>query len=121
MRLSGDNEARVAVYFNANAKLSYFVTNATRITTTTALSANTWTHIALVRSSAVTRFYFNGNQDNQSFSDSIVMLAAPIRIGRKYADAQYVTGYFDDFRISKVARYTGNFSAPTKQLPDTGP
>ena len=119
-RLANDNEARASVYFNSNSKLSYYTSNTTRITSTTALTNNTWTHIALVRSSAVTRFYFNGTQDNQSFSDTLDMPSAQLVIGSKWNGTAFVTGYFDDFRVSKMARYTGNFTAPTAPFPDKG-
>ena len=121
MRVSADNEARASVYFNSGNRLSYYTSNTTRITSNTALSTSTWTHIALVRSSAVTRFYFNGTQDNQSFSDTLDMPSAQLVIGGKYTDdSQRVTGYFDDFRISRMARYTSNFTAPTEQFADKG-
>ena len=121
MRVSADNEARASVYFNSGNKLSYYTSNTTRITSNTALSTSTWTHIALVRSSAVTRFYFNGTQDNQSFSDTLDMPSAQLVIGGKYTDdSQRVTGYFDDFRISRMARYTSNFTAPTEPFADKG-
>ena len=119
-RLANDNEARASVYFNSNSKLSYYTSNTTRITSTTALTNNTWTHIALVRSSAVTRFYFNGTQDNQSFSDTLDMPSAQLVIGSKWNGTAFVTGYFDDFRVSKMARYTGNFTAPAEPFADKG-
>ena len=119
-RLANDNEARASVYFNSNSKLSYYTSNTTRITSTTALTNNTWTHIALVRSSAVTRFYFNGTQDNQSFSDTLNMPSAQLVIGSKWNGTAFVTGYFDDFRVSNMARYTNNFTAPTAPFPDKG-
>ena len=121
MRVSADNEARASVYFNSGNRLSYYTSNTTRITSNTALSTSTWTHIALVRSSAVTRFYFNGTQDNQSFSDTLDMPSAQLVIGGKYTDdSQRVTGYFDDFRISRMARYTSNFTAPSEPFADKG-
>ena len=119
-RLANDNEARASVYFNSNNKLSYYTSNTTRITSTIALTDNTWTHIALVRSSAVTRFYFDGTQDNQSFSDTLNMPSAQLVIGSKWNGTAFVTGYFDDFRISNMARYTSNFTAPSAPFPDKG-
>jgi len=49
------------------------------------------------------------------------MPSAQLVIGGKYTDdSQRVTGYFDDFRISRMARYTSNFTAPTKAFADKG-
>ena len=122
MRLSANNEARVSIFFtNNNGNVGYFATNSTRITSNTTVATNTWTHIALVRSSAVTRFYFNGTQDNQTYSDTIDFLSSPLTIGLKFnLDSNNNVGYYDDVRISNMARYTANFTAPNKQLPDQG-
>ena len=120
MRLSANNEARVSIFFTNNSgNVGYFATNATRITSNTTVATNTWTHIALVRSSAVTRFYFNGTQDNQTYSDTIDFLSSPLTIGLKFnLDSNNNVGYYDDVRISNMARYTASF-APTK-APDQG-
>jgi len=122
MRLSANNEARVSIFFTNNSgNVGYFATNGTRITSNTTVATNTWTHIALVRSSAVTRFYFNGTQDNQTYSDTIDLLNSPLTIGLKFnLDSNNNVGYYDDVRISNMARYTANFTAPNKQLPDQG-
>ena len=122
MRLSANNEARVSIFFTNNSgNVGYFVTNSTRITSNTTVATNTWTHIALVRSSSVTRFYFNGTQDNQTYSDTIDLLSSPVTIGLKYnLSSNNNVGYYDDIRISNMARYTSSFTAPTKPFPDQG-
>jgi len=123
MRSSGANpEARVAIFFTNNSgNVGYYVTNSTRITSNTTVATNTWTHIALVRSSSVTRFYFNGTQDNQTYSDTIDLLSSPVTIGLKYnLSSNNNVGYYDDIRISNMARYTSSFTAPTKPFPDQG-
>jgi len=122
MRLSANNEARVSIFFTNNSgNVGYFATNGTRITSNTTVATNTWTHIALVRSSAVTRFYFNGTQDNQTYSDTVDLLSSPLTIGLKFnLDSNNNVGYYDDVRISSMARYTANFTAPTKPFPDQG-
>ena len=124
LRLSGggDNQARVAIFFTNNSgNVGYYVTNSTRITSNITVATNTWTHIALVRSSAVTRFYFNGTQDNQTYSDTIDLLNSPVTINKKYnSSSNSNVGYYDDIRISNMARYTSSFTAPTKPFPDQG-
>ena len=123
MRSSGANpEARVAIFFTNNSgNVGYYVTNSTRITSNTTVATNTWTHIALVRSSAVTRFYFNGTQDNQTYSDTIDLLSSPVTIGLKFnLDSNNNVGYYDDIRISNMARYTSSFTAPPRPFPDQG-
>ena len=105
-------------FINASAKLQVFDSSVGLLTeSTTALSANTWTHIAMVRaaSSSTNTFYFNGTAGG-TFTLSSFATASTTRIGaRNDAGAPY-TGYIDDFRVSSTARYTSNFTAPTAQF-----
>jgi len=94
--------------------------NASYITAGTALSLNTWTHFALCRSSGVTKMFLNGTQTGSSYTDTNnygVGANRPI-IGANGFEApasgvDSFIGYMDDFRITKVARYTANFTPPT--------
>lgn len=79
---------------------------------TTPLSLNTWSHIAVSRSNSVVRFFINGTE-NLSATNSISYgsqggLAC---IGDEKG-AYYFTGYVDELRISNVARWTANFTPP---------
>jgi len=120
--ITDNNQARVAIFFTNNSgNVGYFATGSTRITSNITVATNTWTHIALVRSSSVTRFYFNGTQDNQTYSDTINLLNSQLTIGLKYnSSSNNNVGYYDEIRISNMARYTSSFTAPTKPFPDQG-
>ena len=89
---------------------------------TTAISANTWTHIALVRSSATsTTFYVNGISVATSSSNWTANEDCPLTIGCFNANGggltNYYQGYIDDLRITKgYARYTTNFTPPSSAL-----
>ncbi len=88
--------------------------------TRTALSLDTWYHIALTRSGNIFRLFLDGTQED-SVTDSNAMTSSNagvhngIRLGTINSALQYpVNGYIDDVRITKgVARYTSNFTAPT--------
>ncbi len=88
--------------------------------TQTALSLDTWYHIALTRSGNIFRLFLDGTQED-STTDSNAMTSSNggthsgIRIGAVNAALDYpVNGYIDDVRITKgVARYTSNFTPPT--------
>jgi len=75
-------------------------------------SADTWYHIALVRSGDDWSIYKNGildssTTDNQSISN----LAGDLNIG--YDNGYYMKGYIDELRVSKgVARWTDDFDPP---------
>lgn len=81
---------------------------------------NAWHHLAVCRSGGVSRFFVDGIQyggftDGTSYtlSNSIVyILSQGNGVG-------VVTGYIDDFRVTKgVGRYTGNFAVPTLAFPN---
>ena len=89
----------------------YFATAASAIT------ANTWVHIAGVRNGASVYIYVNGvqstalNMASLAITDSTQIVA----IGRNGAgNFEYVTGYVSNARIVKgTAVYTGAFTPPT--------
>ena len=84
-----------------------------------AISNNTWTHIAVSRSGTSTKLFINGTQAGSTFSDSTVYVASPITIGQFYdgTGGGYFNGYLDDIRVTNgIARYTANFTPPT--IPD---
>jgi len=90
---------------------------------TTSISANTWTHIALVRSGATsTAFYVNGVSVATSATNWTADEDCPLTIGCFNSNggslSNYWQGYIDDLRITKgYARYTSNFTPPTSAFP----
>jgi hypothetical protein len=85
---------------------------------TPVLSLNTWHHIALSRSSGLTRLFCDGTlHSSATISGSID--GQNLVVGGYYDLSSLYDGYIDDFRITKgVARYTSNFSVPPAQFPD---
>jgi len=84
------------------------------------LSATTWTHLALVRSSGNLLLFKDGTQQSTSVSNSSFLLATPeIRVATLFNPADnYFAGYIQDLRITKgYARYTANFTPPTAAFP----
>ena len=82
-------------------------------------SANTWYHVAYVRSSGVTKLYVDGTSvisenDTTDYTNTFFV------IGGGYSSSFLMDGYIDDFRISHMARYTSNFTAPTAAFADKG-
>ena len=88
---------------------------------------NAWTHLAATRDGASLRVFINGTQvgttnttlgsfaiDNASLNGNIYY------IGRTTDGANEFTGFLDDFRVSKTARYTANFTPPTEPFADKG-
>jgi hypothetical protein len=82
-----------------------------------AVTASAWSHIALARSSGVTKLFLNGTQTGSNYTDTNAYLTGSGRplIGSNAYDLLLpFNGYLDDLRITKgYARYTANFTAPT--------
>ena len=93
--------------------------------TSTTISANVWTHIALVYYNGVLKCYINGTADSQTSTTSANWTTSgnEFILGTRWnggAISNPMTGYLDDFRVSKMARYTSNFTAPTEPFPSKG-
>jgi hypothetical protein len=102
----------IAIYPNNSGNIvvdAYGV--ATRVTTSSTVSINTWTHIAVVRSSGTTTVYINGISGG-SGSDSSNYTNTGLYIGSDNGTNGY-TGYLDEIRIARYARYTANFTPKT--------
>jgi hypothetical protein len=89
------------------------------------IAANTWYHVAFTRSGSTFRGFLNGTvsattqtisgslNNNATWSGSIIGSMTEGGVDRGF------NGFIDDLRITKgVARYTANFTAPTKAFPD---
>ncbi len=82
-------------------------------------SQNTWYHVAYVRNSGVTKLYIDGTEilsvsDTTNYTDKYFL------VGGWYSTSYLLNGYIDEFRISNMARYTSNFTAPTAAFADKG-
>jgi hypothetical protein len=76
------------------------------------LAANTWYHLAYVRSSSdVVTLYLNGTSVG-SRTVTTDLTNAIIYIGG-YTNALGMNGHLDEIRISNIERYTSTFTAPT--------
>ena len=78
---------------------------------------NTWYHIAIVRNGGKISAYINGvlvGSVDKATTYEFSML--PTMIGHSLdtnTDLSGFAGYIDEFRISKVARWTADFTPPT--------
>ena len=87
----------------------------TQYTHTGLPSINTWYHVAQVRNSGTTKLYVNGTEylsasDTTNYTDTYFI------IGGWYNTDYLMDGYIDEFRMTLKARYTSNFTAPTKEF-----
>ena len=100
-----------------SSQLQFGIQNVGGITATSWTPiANTWYHLAVVRSGTSVYQFVNGTQLGSTATSSQNFVDGPTYVG--YGGAGYLNGYIDDLRITKVARYTANFQPPTSQLQD---
>jgi hypothetical protein len=96
-------------YIQTNRSLNFYTDATGQINGLSGgIALNTWTHVALSRSSGTTRGFINGTQ---AFSTATVWNSTgPLNawIGRND-----MSGYIDEVRVSNIARYTSNFTAPS--------
>jgi len=105
-----DGQPNSPIVWQDNAGI-YLYAGADRIVISSGLSAGTWAHVSLVRSSGVYKLYLNGTASGTTYANTDALVVKDLYIGARFtADGGYYDGYMDDFRISKTARYTANFT-----------
>jgi hypothetical protein len=83
------------------------------------VNGSTWYHFALVRNGSTCYLFLDGTQVGSTFTDSTNLATGGLVIGARYDATQAFPGFIDDLRITKgVARYTANFTVPTKAFAD---
>lgn len=96
---------------------SYPGSNASVVRGTTNIVANTWTHVAFVRSGSTITVYVDGTAcgtGTSSYASLPLQLIGAISTGATTPDFYFFPGYIDDLRLTiGVARYTSNFTPST--------
>lgn len=75
-------------------------------------STNVWQHIAIVNKSNTIKAYLNGVLQCSGYADT--GSEANLYVNYKEDTRNYSSFLFDEFRISDIARWTSNFTPPTK-------
>ena len=87
-------------------------------TSSTAISSNTWTHLAVSRSGTTLRMFLAGTQVYSGANSNSQNATGTVRVGVNVPNTVTYTGYIDDLRITKgVARYTTTFTPPAAAFP----
>ena len=80
----------------------------------TAISADTWYHIAVTRSGNTWKLFLNGTAEDTVTDSGTIVSSNENRLFIGHFDSLYTSGYIDDLRITVgQARDTSNFTAPT--------
>jgi hypothetical protein len=98
---------------NNTSNITYYVNGTARITSGTAISLNTWYHIAASSNGTTTTLYVNGTSIGTT-TTLPTSKSYPVTVGAKNNSVEYFTGYASNVRVVKgTAVYTANFTPPT--------
>lgn len=75
---------------------------------------NVWNHIAITCKNGHTRIFINGQKIAEKSSYYPTLRNHKLCIGGRDGNDSNCDGYYDEFRISNVARWTSNFTPPTE-------
>lgn len=120
-RPSGTQSTQPTIYLSSGTPALY-VNGGNVIATESALSTNTWNHLAVSRVSGTTRMFVNGTQTGSSYSDSTNYTnttGRPVLGADGFSGGNYFAGYLDDVRVTKAGRYSANFTIPSSAFPDS--
>ena len=106
-----------------DASYVYFIytTNGTTLASKTitlgTINNDTWYHMAFVRSGNTLTYYLNGASQGTADLTGITIFdsTSPLWIGAGYGTFATLNGWIDGLRISKIARWTANFTSPTTE------
>lgn len=119
-RTSAASTTGLALSISATGFPLVVINNATLFTSSTALTINTWTHVAVVRYGTTVTLYLDGTKPTTgngtsaaSCTDRDVTIGTSV--GNRDATAtNHYQGYIDDLRVTRgYARYVANFTAPS--------
>lgn len=85
------------------------------------ISTGVWYHWAVVKSGSTSYIFWNGTQAGATISGSYTNSASvglTISGDRENSIQSVLNGYLDEVRISRVARYTSNFTPSTTAFPN---
>ena len=103
-------------FINSSGQIVYGPSGSDRITTSSTVPLNTWTHIAISRNSGTSNVYINGVSGGSAADPSNFSSANNFYLGQD-GSGNYFTGYINDFRlVIGSAVYTTAFTPPTQPL-----
>jgi len=91
----------------------YYNGAAQNLTTSTTLSTGQWYHLAFVNNAGALTIYINGTSSATGTISGTPQAVATLPLTLGSSNNVSFNGYLDDVRITKYARYTGNFTPPT--------
>ena len=110
----------VTIYTNGGQLRVYMQTaDVIAASVNTAIAANVWVHVAIVRHNNVLKMYIDGVEKGSVTSNhniSSTPTSRPVIARNGHGSGYAWDGYLSDFRIVKSAVYTSAFTPPTERL-----
>jgi len=105
------------VFDSSGYRLDFLYASSARITSSSLVTPNKWTHVSVTRSSSTIRLFIDGVLDaNLNSYSPAINASSSLRIG-SIVDPIYFSGHISNLRILKgTALYTSNFTPPTGPL-----
>ena len=120
--IAGLPKAGTNVSFSINSGVLRFVdpSVAMNFSGSTALTPNIWYHAAIVRSDVSRTIFLNGMIDATATAASSDYDVTSMAICNHYHTPSLIpfNGFIDDFRYTRIARYTSAFTPPSAAFPD---
>jgi len=116
---ASDNQANTMrlMLENTNTSVNLKV-GSTFYTFTTTLLVAQWNHIALVRSNGTISFYYNGQRNATTASDTTSISSNLVTLGANFTGGtELFTGYLSDVRVTAGRALYGGFEPPTQAFP----
>ena len=111
----GHYQAGIALYHQSSTNLRLYINN-TYDDFAWNPAVDTWYHMAITRNGADLRMFIDGTQiGSTQVSEHDIQVSSDTTFGywTGFSDSSF-NGWFDEIRISNVARWTSNFTAPTE-------
>jgi hypothetical protein len=111
--LRSNSGPTIAIIMDSN-KLGYRIFYGGSVVTGGTLTADTWNHIAMVKSGTTIYTFTNGVLSNTYTSVTTnYPVCSSIVIGARFSISEFFNGHMDEFRVSDSARYTAAFTPST--------
>jgi hypothetical protein len=112
-RTSGASDTALRIILD-NADLKVYYSGILLVQISSAVTINTWKHIALVRSSGVLKLYHNGTVAATTYTDTNNYSNKQITVGAAFNGGNGLYGHLSNLQIKKgVADYNANFTPNT--------
>jgi hypothetical protein len=84
---------------------------------TSGITNQVWNHVAIVRSGTTLTIYINGVAVGSATNSTSFTAASTAGVGSNISGGQTFNGVLSDFRVTRAARYTANFTPRPRKLP----